>query len=1012
MTVICDLERRRIIDEIAGVAEFDDKKEQALVELEQVRASIDREEILLASYAKQLEELADAREDAVKYQKLQAELEYLKAAKQIVRLQDLERELGLIAHSRLEQEEKRAGIRNDISLQENEKNARLEYVREIDKEISHRQGPAYMRIIGGIEAEKGNIRVAEETIIRRKKDKESNLAEMNRLYLELQKNQNTLNDKIRESQTLQIDKANLAMELEAQKKTLEKAHELVSKCSRDSKGAQAELVDLMRQVEAKKEERGSIVIQRDGIIERSRVRAQELEKLQREQGSLADERSEKQVEIDSLERDLQDARKNKGILDKQIGETERAMLCARKALEPLREEIARLTKKQMQIEAQQQASGASDRTISAILGMDGVFGTVSSLGKVIDSAYTVALNIAAGGRLNNVVVDSDQTAADVIRYLKDERLGRLTLLPLNKMKPQPPLPPLAGNGVVDYAINLIDFDPEYRDAFNLVFGQTVVVETLDAGRRLMGRYRMVTLDGELMERGGAMTGGSIRKDLRGFGVAVGRESADISAKLADLRNDESDLVAAEARHRSVAECLRAERNEYDSAIVKFELKISDCNRILDKIADDEVRASRLLEETDWDKKETANQVAELETRVDALSDELEVLNQRVSELRSVLNEDEFNLLTDKLQKAQSIYNDTSRRYENKVNDLSGLNLERQHFKQNVEQITRERTALEGKNVSIDQEIAGCYAAVDAAKSVITAFEGEMKAFTGEIEQLTEERKKAQHAADEAQLRIVTLQGSEERCNVQISAFDEKSASLALEMSEIKGSITEDIICDLCMDEILDHVATTERAVRRLGNVNMRAIEQYDEVQKRSVERTEKKETLSRERQALLDKIDSFKQMKFDAFMEAYSAINLHFQDIYSRLNEGAGHLVLDDIEDPFQGGMTFEVSPRGKEVTRLNMMSGGEKSLTTLSFIFAIQQYIPAPFYALDEVDSNLDGVNVERLSQMVRDICTKSQFVIVSHRKPMIEAADRMVGVTLRMSDKSTLVTGVKVNG
>ncbi len=1006
-----DLERRRIIDEIAGVAEFDDKKEQALVELEQVRASIDREEILLASYAKQLEELADAREGAVKYQKLQAELDYLKAAKQIVRIHDLERELGLIAYARSEQEEKRTCTRNDISLQENEKNARLEDVREIGRQISHKQGPAYMRIIGGIEAEKGNIRVAEDTISRRRKEKESNLAEMNRLYLDLQKNQNTLNEKIRESQTLQIDKANLAMGLESQKKTLEKANELVSKCSHDSKGAQAELVDLMRQVEAKKEGRGSIVIQRDGIIELSRVRAQELEKLQRERGSLADERSEKQTEIEGLERDLQDARKNKGILDKQLGETERAMLSARKALEPLREEIARLTKKQMQIEAQQQASGASDRIISAILGMDGVFGTVSSLGKVIDSEYSLALNIAAGGRLNNVVVDSDQTAANVIRYLKDERMGRLTLLPLNKMKAQPPLPPLAGNGVVDYAINLIDFDPEYRDAFNLVFGQTVIVETLDAGRRLMGRYRMVTLEGELLERGGAMTGGFTRKDIRGFGVAVGRESADISAKLTDLRDDESDLVAAEARHRSVAEGLRAERNEYDSAIVKFELKISDCNRILDKIADDEVRSSRLLEETERDKKETANQVAELETHVDALSDEIDVLNQRVGELRSVLDEDEFNLLTDKLQKAQSGYHDTYRRYENKVSDLSGLNLERRHFKQNVEQITRERTSLEGKNVSIEEEIAGCYTAIDAAKSVICAFEDEMKAFTGEIEQLTEGRNRAQHAADEAQLRVATLQGSEERCNVQISAFDEKSASLALEMSEIKGSIEEDIACDLSMDEILDRVATTERAIRKLGNVNMRAIEQYDEVQKRSVERTVKKETLSRERQALLDKIDSFRQMKFDVFMEAYSAINLHFRDIYARLNDGAGHLVLDNLEDPFQCGLTFEVSPQGKEVTRLNLMSGGEKSLTTLSFIFAIQQYMPAPFYALDEVDSNLDGMNVERLSHMVRDICAKSQFVIVSHRKPMIEASDRMVGVTLRMSDKSTLVTGVKVN-
>ncbi len=1006
-----DLERRRIIDEIAGVAEFDEKKDQALVELEQVRASIDREEILLASYAKQLEELAASREDAVKYKKLQVELDYLNAAKQIARLHALERELGLIAHSKSEQVEKKIRIGNDIALEENEKNARLEEVREIDRKISDKQGPAYMRIIGGIETEKGNIRVAEETMSRRKKEKESNLSEMNTLYLDLQKNQNTLNDKIREARTLQIDKANLAMELEEQKKTLEQAKELVSRRSSDSKGAQAELVGLMRQVEAKKEERGAIVVQRDGIIERSRVRAQELGKMQREQGSLTEERAEKQEEIDRLEKDLEDARKNKTLLDKQIGETERAMLSARKALESLREEISRLTKKQMQIEAQQQASGASDRTISAILGMDGVFGTVSSLGKVIDSAYTTALNIAAGGRLNNVVVDTDQTAADVIGYLKDERLGRLTLLPLNKMKLQPPLPPVAGNGVVDYAINLIDFDAEYRDAFNLVFGQTVVVETLDAARRLMGKYRMVTLEGELLERGGAMTGGFIRKDIRGFGVAVGRESADISAKLADLRNDESDLAAAEARHRSVSEGLRAERNELDSSITQIGLKIKDCNRILDKIAQDEVEAARLLEETERDKKENANQVAGLETRVDALSDEIDVLNKRVNELRSVLNEDEFNLLTDKLQKAQSGYNDAYRRYENKVSDLSGLNLERQHFKQNVEQKTREREALEAKNASIDVEIAECYKAIDAANAAISGFRDEMKAFTGEIEELTGERVKVQRMADEARTRIVTLQGDEERCNVQIAAFDEKSASLALEMSGIKGSVREDVACELSMDEILDRLATTERSVRRLGNVNMLAIEQYDDVQKRSIERTEKKNTLSRERQALLDKIESFKQMKLDAFMGAYTSIDKHFQEIYRRLNDGMGHLVLDNPDDPFQGGVTFEVSPRGKEVTRLNLMSGGEKSFTTLSFIFALQQFMPAPFYALDEVDSNLDGVNVERLSQMVREICADSQFVIVSHRKPMIEAADRMVGVTLRLSDKSTLVTGVKMN-
>ncbi|MDO5844256.1 MAG: chromosome segregation protein SMC [Methanocorpusculum sp.] len=1006
-----DTERRKIIDEIAGVAEFDAKKDQALLELDQVRAKIEREESLLELYAQQLKDLASAKEDAEKYKKLNTELEYLNAAKQLANLKDYERDLSHLAESRNEQTDRRKQYEESISLEENERDARREEVAEIDAKIADKQGSGYLQLLEKQENEKGNIRVAEGTITRLKKDKESNLASMNTLYIEIQKNQNSFNEQNRIAQTMQIDRANLAMEFENQKKILEKAQELVNKKSKDSKGAQAELVELMRQLEAKKDERGNIVVQRDGIIEQSRVRQSQLEKYEGDQNYLVNERTETQGEISKLEGELADAKSEKSVFDKQIAESERKMMDSHKSLETVREEINRLSRRQMQLEAQQQASGASDRAITAVSGMDGVFGTVSNLGKVLDSQHTIALNIAAGGRLNNIIVDSDQTGANAIRYLKDEKLGRLTFLPLNKMKPQPPLPTLGGNGIIDYAINLIDFDEEYRGAFNLVFGQTVVVDTLDAGRRLMGKYRMVTLDGELLDKGGSMTGGSINKNIRGFGVAVGRESADLSAKIAELRADEEDLTAAEARYRSVAEGLRKERAEHDSAITQIELKIKECNRVMDKIAEDEVKLSTLLEDTQRDRTESSQKVADLETQVDAISDEMELINSKISELRLVVNEDEFNLLTEKYQRAQKDHADSQRRLDTKTNELNGVMLERNHFKKNVTEKTEERANYEKKNVDIDAEIVQLNAEIERANASIAAFNDELKSFTGELEDLKNERYKIQQSADEAQLKINSLQVEIERCNVLIASFDEKSKEISERIAEIRGSVEEDIECDLTMDEIIDGIITAERAIKRLGNVNMQAIDQYDDVLKKSEEKTEKKNTLSREREALLEKIESFKTMKHNAFMDSYTSIDKHFRDIYRRLNDGEGHLVLDNSEDPFLGGMTFEVSPKGKEVHRLNMMSGGEKSLTTLSFIFAIQQYMPAPFYALDEVDSNLDGVNVERLSNMVREICENSQFIIVSHRKPMIEASDRMVGVTVRASDKSTLVTGVKVN-
>jgi chromosome segregation protein len=178
-------------------------------------------------------------------------------------------------------------------------------------------------------------------------------------------------------------------------------------------------------------------------------------------------------------------------------------------------------------------------------------------------------------------------------------------------------------------------------------------------------------------------------------------------------------------------------------------------------------------------------------------------------------------------------------------------------------------------------------------------------------------------------------------------------------------------------------------------VNMLALEEYDRTQARLEELTDKLHTLQEERTELLLRIENFTTLRQRAFKEAFDAVNINFQSIFATLSDGDGHLQLEDSQDPFNGGLNLVAHPKGKPVQRLASMSGGEKSLTALSFIFALQRYRPSPFYAFDEVDMFLDGANVERLARMIKQQAQEAQFLVVSLRRPMIESADRTIGVT-----------------
>jgi chromosome segregation protein len=1003
-----DLDRRRIIDEIAGVAEFDSKRGQAISELEVVRERIEREELLLRELSIRLRELEKERERAVTFQKLQEDLAFHQACRGVAQLHEKEREYttlqqmvaeqqGSLAETLARQKEKG----EDLSRQRAEQKA-------IDEEISQKSGQEYLTLLGELESSRSSIKLAEQTIARSKQEKGTGLETLNRVYMDSKRAEARVAESTEKIRNLGIDRANLAMELATARARMEQSEKDLQQHSAEVEGSKDQLFRLMEQVEQLKAKRSDLLHEQDSLIEKSRMRTTEKERLNARLRQIGLEIEEKTKQLAESSTSMNACVAEKQKLDRELSGIESSLFAQRAALDRIRKETKAREQDLMRLEAQAQARGEGEsHAIQAVLGMDGVYGTIGQLGKA-PSEYATALSVAAGGKISNVVVDDDEVAAQAIRYLKENRLGRVTFLPLKKLRPAS-LPPLREEGVIDYAVNLLEYDPRYDLAFRLVFGATIVVDTLDRARRMLGRYRMVTLDGELLEKSGAMTGGFLKKS-KGFGVAVQDEMARLQEALAASAKESADCEQVIARLAGEVEGWRQKRLALDEQIARHRILTEEYTKIVLGFGPEKQQLESTLHDMQDGMGGSSGQLAAIEETLGKISAEIAQRTAEADALKRRLDDTAVPGLVDTLEKVRKEIEEKERRLRGKESDIGDAQRERQYFAKRVEELASERQQLNDKAKAYDADIANAQSEIAAARARIAELEERQKAFSQELEGLRQRRDGVIAGILSLEQGIGELTTQAERFRLQVAALEERGKGLLAEVETLRAQ-AGDAETDLSLAEIEERIKQIDQAIRSMGAVNMLAVEEYDRISTRVAERSEKKEVLSKERTTLMERIEKYELMKYDAFITAFRAIDANFRETFARLTSGSGHLVLENEEDPFAGGLTFAVQPRDKKVHLLSALSGGEKSLTTLAFIFSIQKYLPAPFYALDEVDMFLDGSNVERIAEMIKEFSENAQSIIVSLRKPMIENANRILGVTLR-ADKSTLVTGVKTNG
>ncbi len=488
-------------------------------------------------------------------------------------------------------------------------------------------------------------------------------------------------------------------------------------------------------------------------------------------------------------------------------------------------------------------AGQVPRAVQAILRLDlkGIHGTVAKLISISEK-YQTAIEVAAGPHLHDIIVDDDSTAKYAIEYLKREKIGRATFLPLNKIRPiifkDNEL--LNRHGVIGVASKLLKYDSKFSAAIEFVFGNTVITENLDSALAVgVGRARMVTLDGDLMERSGAMIGGHYVKTHPKF-------------------VEESTGKDIE-RYRSLRKEIEQEVNLLKSEAVELENKLKQ-----------------------YAGSESAKEFIGLE------------------KIR-ITSEKEVDELRDRRRKNQ----------ERRVNLEIELNRSR---------IEKARVDAELENLQTEVQGYGEMQYVDEKISILENF-----------------------------------------------------------------------------------MKKTESELQSIGLVNLKAIEEYEKFKNEFDSYKQKYEKILEEKKAVLGMIEQIEQKRKEIFRKCLEEISSNFSSIFSKMAGGTSRLELENPDD-LESGLVVEASPKGKMLLNIDSMSGGEKTLTALAFLFAVQKYKPAPFYIFDEVDAALDKENSLKLAQLVKDLSKNEQFIVITHNDQTIKAGDRVYGVTMERGESKIL--------
>ncbi len=1024
MVKVSPTERRKLIEDIAGISAYDEQKDRALKKLAESESNLGKVDMQLQERRRHLEKLEEDMTDARRYQNLHKQIRAHRVdilawsiIKGRVRINTINETLAQRA------EEAESLVKEFVEVETGIKSTETE-IEKIDYDIdqitggdSTRISEQYGIVSAAVSHVKGDLERAQAEFDKVSGEKIALSEELETVQDEISHNEQVLTDRNNELTVLEKEIASTAAEII-------RLEEMSEKAQTEYYETTLRLQDLNNQMrhldEGVSEVRSTIKSDNRELglaYEELRDATESLEKTEAEIAQLKETIPEKKAELnksEELERTKQTEIDN---LSARLSTVDAEVAESTKIVSQTREELIKVKARQDALKEAEDAFLKRRRAIAAILelrdagAISGIYGTVAELG-TIDPDYAVALEVAGGNRLSYIVVDNEQVATECVNVLKSEKAGRASFIPLEKIKSNPPGKLPKDEGVIDFALNLVKFDPKMRPAFEFVFSDTIVTEDFDTAKRQGFRgQRAVSLEGDLVERSGLITGGYFQQAAVGLSLQVEDTSPEIENRLQGLEEILTELRTKQDSLRK--EQIGLEKEVQSLSKVNYKLRIEQ-ERLEERFEEQKSRSIILHERID----KASLTISELEAQIKDLQerdDELTVQRERVRAQRDDANE---TLVTSDANKINQ-----------EIKDLKEVQEQYQKQREKLQsEITSVRVALDErlgpKAIEIESKIQSQDAIIPGLEEQVMRLRMGLAERESEFEKLKEERERIDDAVKDKRVRqlelkedlrnlrlrheeireaqtsnekaVYRLQTEQSRLETDVVGYVAELNQIADSQEAIEKRTDDRELTYKELEELEEKIKEIERELEAMGPVNLKSLTDYDSEKERYEEIVDKKNRLEDERREILTFMEELEAEKTQKFLTVYNEIADNFSKVFGQLSpDGEANLMLENPEHPLMGGITVRSKPRGKELVTLDAMSGGEKTLTGLALIFAIQMYSPASFYIFDEIDAALDNVNAHNVALLISEMSKNSQFVVVSLRDTTVRKADLLVGVS-----------------
>lgn len=749
-----------------------------------------------------------------------------------------------------------------------------------------------------------------------------------------------------------------------------------------------------------------------------------------------------QKDIDYTQSQADESNKNLEFLKEQIDEYENSLggyqmkVDAKKQkTEKIKQDVERLARQMAEksdrarvLEDLEKNMEGFSGAVKAVLkqsqskALPGIHGTLSQL-ITVDNENSTAIEIALGAAMQNVVVSTESDAKRAINYLKQNNVGRATFLPISAIKPRyMEEKNLDDNfGFVDVASNLVDCDEQYRDIVENLLGRVMVVEDIDCAiaisKRYKNRYKIVTLDGQVMNPGGSMSGGSKGKgsgvlsranlieELKSEAQKIGDELKDVQAELkkavedansavadlqgadADLRNAKEEYIRAEGDAKLISDKLQSFINQRDTMCREQENsegRILLFNQAVENAKQEAVEIEKQMADTEAELNNVSTGAKELSSKRDEIREKTEQINLELVTLTK--DSEAARLSVEELELRKSTQSD---RVKNITDEINGIKAKNENLMLSINDVKAQADELRQK----------------ASES------------NDAVTQKIEDRNELEKRSNELRAKEKATLTDKEKLSGDIVRLEERKANMKKEYDELGDMLFEQYELTKpeaqALEIVIDDMAEAKKrlheikvAIRGLGSINVGAIEEYKEVSERYNFLKEQTDDIEQSKKELAKIIDDLTSSMSEKFMTQFNKINTEFKTCFADFfGGGNGEIILEEPDNCLESAIEIKIQPPGKSVQNINLFSGGEKSLAAMALLFSVLKVQPSPFCIYDEVEAALDDVNVERFAKYMRRMTDKTQFISITHRRGTMEEADVLYGVTMQEKGVSKLL-------